>query len=71
MCDVACNVLAAQVEHMATEATESRRLLESEVQGQEDEQRRMRREEQAKKDQVSAAAAAAAAAAASLRAGRL
>jgi hypothetical protein len=66
---VRCNVLAAQVEHMATEATESRRLLESELQGQEDEQRRMRREEQAKKDQVSAVAAAAAAA--SLRADRL
>ena len=68
-CEVSCDVPAAQVEHMATEATESRRLLESELQGQEDEQRRLRREEQAKKDQVSPAAAAAAAAC--LRADRL
>ncbi len=41
-----------QVEQMACEATESRRLLESELQGVEDEARRQKREEQAKREQV-------------------
>jgi hypothetical protein len=40
-----------QVEQMASEATEGRRLLESEMQGAEDEGRRLRREEQARKEQ--------------------
>ncbi len=36
---------------MASCATEGRRLLESELQGVEDEERRQRREEQARKEQ--------------------
>ena len=41
-----------QVEQRAAEATEGRRLLESEMQGQEDEQRRQKREEQARRERI-------------------
>jgi ribosomal protein L44E len=41
-----------QVEQKAAEATEGRKLLESELQGAEDEGRRLKREEQARKEKV-------------------